>query len=141
MKTLVDVLLATERYLRDKGVSSPRLEAELLLAHTLNMNRVQLYLSHDKPMSEGDLDRLRPLVARRGKREPMAWILGHQPFHQIDLQVGPGVGFRQADSTALFAGGQIRQETFLLLLSAKPVEHVAHHGMGSEHPGQAQPPA
>ncbi len=101
MKTLVDVLLATERYLRDKGVSSPRLEAELLLGHTLSLNRVQLYLSHDRPMTEDDLDRLRPLVARRGKREPMAWILGHQPFHNIDLLVGPGVLVPRPDTETL----------------------------------------
>lgn len=101
MNTLVEVLLKTERYLRDRGVSSPRLEAELLLGHTLGLNRVQLYLSHDRPMTDDDLDRLRPLVARRGKREPMAWILGHQPFHNIDLLVGPGVLVPRPDTETL----------------------------------------
>jgi len=84
------VLTRTERYLREKGVDSPRLEAELLISHVLGIERLQIYLKFDRPMSDDELERLRPLVARRGKREPMAWILGSVGFHAIDLAVGPG---------------------------------------------------
>jgi len=98
---LVDVLLRTERYLRDKGIPSPRREAELLLSHALTMERLQLYLAHDRPMSEDELAQLRELVRRRGQREPIAWILGSQGFHDIDVLVEPGVLVPRPDTEAL----------------------------------------
>lgn len=98
---LVDVLTRSEAWLRRRGVESPRLDAELLLAHVLGMERLQLYLAHDRPMSGDELDALRPLLARRGQREPMAWILGHAGFHAIDLEVHPGVLCPRPDTETL----------------------------------------
>lgn len=98
---LVDVLTRTEAWLRRRGVPSPRLEAELLLSHVLRMQRLQLYLSHDRPLTTAELDALRPLVARRGQREPLAWILGHAGFHAIDLIVRPGVLCPRPDTETL----------------------------------------
>lgn len=98
---LVDVLTRSEAWLRRRGVESPRLDAELLLAHVLGMERLQLYLAHDRPMSPAELDALRPLLARRGQREPMAWILGHAGFHAIDLEVHPGVLCPRPDTETL----------------------------------------
>lgn len=98
---LVDVLTRAEAWLRRRGVESPRLDAELLLAHVLGMERLQLYLAHDRPMSREELDALRPLLARRGQREPMAWILGHAGFHAIDLEVHPGVLCPRPDTETL----------------------------------------
>lgn len=98
---LVDVLTRSEAWLRRRGVESPRLDAELLLAHVLGMERLQLYLAHDRPMSTDELDALRPLLARRGAREPMAWILGHAGFHAIDLEVHPGVLCPRPDTETL----------------------------------------
>lgn len=102
MIPLVDVLTRTERYLRERGVDSPRLEAELLLAHVLGVKRLDLYLKFDRPMADEELEKLRPLVARRGKREPMAWILGSVGFHAFDhLAVGPGVLVPRPDTETL----------------------------------------
>ena len=98
---LVDVLTRTEAWLRQCDIVSPRLEAELLLCKVLGMERLQLYLAHDRPMSKDELDALRPLLARRGEREPLAWILGNQPFHAIDLEVGPGVLVPRPDTETL----------------------------------------
>lgn len=98
---LVDVLVRTEAWLRRRGVASPRLDAELLLSHVLGMQRLQLYLSHDRPLSSAELDALRPLVARRGDREPMAWILGHQGFHDIELIVHRDVLCPRPDTETL----------------------------------------
>jgi release factor glutamine methyltransferase len=72
-----------------------------LLCQVLDMERLQLYLAHDRPMTEDELARLRPLVARRGDREPLAWILGNQPFHAIELTVGPGVLVPRPDTETL----------------------------------------
>ena len=89
--TLVEVLKRTETWFREKGIDSPRLEAELILAHVTGMERLRLYLNFDQPLSEEELAKLRGLVARRGKREPLAWILGEESFHNIDVFVHPGV--------------------------------------------------
>ncbi len=98
---LVDVLTRTGAWLRSRGIESPRLEAELLLCHVLKMERLQLYLAHDRPMTEQELAELRPFVQRRGNREPMAWILGSKGFHAIDLHVIPGVLVPRPDTEAL----------------------------------------
>jgi release factor glutamine methyltransferase len=99
--TLVQVLRRTEDYLRKKGVHSPRLEAELLLSHVLGVERLQLYLLHDRPVSPDERERLRPVVTRRGNREPMSWILGRRGFHAIDLLVEPGVLDPRPDTETL----------------------------------------
>lgn len=98
---LVDVLTRTETWLRRRGVDAPRLEAELLLGHVLSVDRLQLYLMHDRPMTDRELDALRPLVSRRGQREPLSWILGHRGFHTIDLVIEPGVLDPRPDTEAL----------------------------------------
>lgn len=99
--TLVEVLTRTEGWLRERGVDSPRLDAELLLGHVLGLERLQLYLAFDRPFTDAELDRLRPLVRRRGAREPMAWILGSRGFHAIDLEVRPGVLVPRPDTETL----------------------------------------
>jgi release factor glutamine methyltransferase len=101
MWSLVDILTRTEGYLRERGVDGPRREAELLLAHVLEMERLQLYLSWDRPISEEERVRLRALVARRGKREPLAWILGSTGFHALDLAVHADVLVPRPDSETL----------------------------------------
>lgn len=101
MQTLIEVLLKTERFFRERGIDTPRLDAELLLCHALGLERVQLYLAHDRPLTDDELARLRPNVARRGKREPLAWIVGRQGFHAVDLEVGPGVLVPRPDTEAL----------------------------------------
>ena len=99
---LVDILTKTERYLRERGVDAPRLEAELMLGKVLGLPRMKLYLQFDRPMADAELDKLRPLVARRGKREPLAWILGTAAFYGIDsLAVQPGVLVPRPDTEAL----------------------------------------
>lgn len=101
MIQLVEVLTRTEGYLRSRGVPKPRFEAEQLLAHALAIPRLQIYLQHDRPLTEEELTRLRGLVARRGKREPLGWIVGSVGFHRLDLVVTPGVLVPRPDTEAL----------------------------------------
>ena len=101
MITLVEVLTKTERFLRERGIDAPRLEAELLLCHVLRVGRMQLYLSFDRPMSGPELEQLRSVVGRRGKREPLAYIRGQRDFHAIELKVEPGVLVPRADTETL----------------------------------------
>jgi len=129
---LVDVLLRTERWLREKGIPSPRYETELMLCHALGMQRLQIYLAHDRPMSPAELGKIRAIVKRRGAREPLAWILGEQGFHAVDLLVGPGVLVPRPDTEALV-------EAFLAAVPASepgPI-YVADIGCGSGAVGLA----
>jgi release factor glutamine methyltransferase len=123
---LVDVLTRTEGFLRTKGILSPRLEAELLLSHVLGLERLQLYLAHDRPLTPAELDRLRPLVRRRGAREPLSWVVGERGFHRIDLFVEPGVLDPRPDTETIV-------DAFLSLVpetEAGPV-YVADIGTGT----------
>ncbi len=99
--TVVQLLLQTEAWLRGKGVETPRLEAELLLAHLLKSTRLGLYLLHDRPLAPAEIEALRAMVVRRGKREPLAWILGVVGFHALDLAIRPGVLVPRPDSETL----------------------------------------
>jgi len=89
--TVRTLLAWAKGWLERKGVESPRLDAELLLAHALQCDRVKLYVDHDKPLSPDELGKLKPLLSRRAEREPVAHILGKKEFYGRSFAVGPGV--------------------------------------------------
>ncbi len=101
MITLLDLLRRTEAWLAQRGVPQPRLDAERLIATVLGTNRLQLYLMYDRPMADEELDALRPLVKRRGEREPIGWLMSTVGFHDIELAVHPGVLVPRPDTEAL----------------------------------------
>jgi release factor glutamine methyltransferase len=78
-------------FLERKGVEAARLEAELLVAHALGLDRLRLFLQLDRPVSGSEIDRARDLLVRRGRREPTAYIVGSREFYGRPFQVGPGV--------------------------------------------------
>ena len=87
--TIKDLLKVTGEYLGKKGIESPRLSAEILLAHLLKMTRVDLYLNFDKPLDRTEIAGYRSLIKRRLKREPIQYITGKQEFWSMDFFVGP----------------------------------------------------
>lgn len=87
MLTLLELLTRTTEFFEKKGVPNPRLDAELLLAHELKCKRLELYLKFEKPVEEAVLERLRPLVKRRGDREPLQYILGDVEWGGVKLKV------------------------------------------------------
>ena len=89
--TIGTLLETAAGYLRGKGSTSPRLDAELLLAETLGLERIQLYTEFDRPLAAGEVDRFRVLVARRAAHEPVAYILGRAHFRHLSLEVTPAV--------------------------------------------------
>ncbi|MFT4976301.1 MAG: release factor glutamine methyltransferase [Myxococcota bacterium] len=101
MQTLVAVLMKTEAYFRTRGISTPRLDAELIMSSVLKISRMQLYLTFDQPLSESDLVPMRAMVRRRGRREPLAWILGSRGFYNEDFIVHPGVLVPRPDTEEL----------------------------------------
>ncbi len=84
--TLGEVLKLSTGFLSERGVSSPRLDTEFILAHGLGLARLDLYLEHDRPLTEAELDRCRSLVERRGRREPLAYVLGEWGFRRLTLR-------------------------------------------------------
>lgn len=88
---LKEILDKTTAFFRDKKIESPRLDAELLLAHGLKLERIQLYLRFDQPMKDDELTVLRELVRRRASGEPVAYILGYRDFFGHRFQVNSNV--------------------------------------------------
>jgi len=98
---VLKILNWTKGYLAEKGVENPRLEAEWMLCEALSLDRVGLYLNFDKPLSDAELATYRGMVARRGKREPLQYILGSQEFMGLDFQVSPAVLIPRHDTEVL----------------------------------------
>ena len=83
--TVGDVLKASTEYLARKGVPSPRVDAQHLVARALGVSRLDLYLQHDRPLTDHELAAARELVRRRGTREPLAYVLGDWDFRRLTL--------------------------------------------------------
>ena len=86
MKVLEVIQKSTE-FLARKGVESPRLQAELLLAHVLKLPRMQLYLNFERTLAPTEADCVRELVKRRGQREPLQHLVGSASFCGLELAV------------------------------------------------------
>jgi release factor glutamine methyltransferase len=91
----------TTRRFTDAAIDSPRLAAQILLAHALGIDRVQLYVQHDKPLGPEELGRYRDLVKRRLAGEPVAYLTGRQEFWSLGLAVDPRVLVPRRDTETL----------------------------------------
>jgi len=89
--TVVGMLEWATGYFRSRDVPSPRMSIEWLLAHVLDLKRLDLYLQFDRPLTADELDTLRPLVRRRAEHEPLQYITGSTDFYNLTLQVATGV--------------------------------------------------
>jgi len=106
MLTVLEIIKRTTEFLQKHGIESPRLNAELLVGHSLGLKRMQLYLQFERPLAEAELAKIRPLVKRRSEREPLQYIVGTTEFSGLTLKV---------DRRALIP----RPETELLVEMAK----------------------
>lgn len=87
MLTVLEIIRRSTEFLAAKGVESPRLSAEHLVGHALGLNRMRLYLEFERPLTEAELARIRPMVKRRSQREPLQHILGEVDFAGVKLKV------------------------------------------------------
>jgi len=99
--TIREVLDWTAQDFAGRGIASPRLDAELLVAKALGTDRVGLYLDLNRPLVDQERSAIRPLVARRREREPVAYILGHRDFYGRRFQVTPDVLIPRPDTETL----------------------------------------
>jgi release factor glutamine methyltransferase len=87
MLSIREIQGKTVGYLQGKGVPNPKLDTDLLIAHVLGLKRLELYLDIDRPLTDTQLDQLRPLVKRRADREPLQYIIGSVEFSGLRLKV------------------------------------------------------
>ena len=104
--TIKSLLAWTDTYFNDRGIDSPRLTAEILLAEVLGLRRLDLYLQHDRPLEKQELADFKRLIQRRAGREPVAYIIGHKGFFKDKFQVAPGVLIPRPDTEALVEAAQ-----------------------------------
>ena len=87
MLTVLEIIKKTTDFFAAKGIESARLNAELLIGHALGLKRMALYLQFERLLTEPELEKIRPLVRRRGQREPLQYITGETQFHGLTLKV------------------------------------------------------
>jgi len=87
--TIQKLLNWTTNYFTEKAIDSPRLSAELLLSHVLQLKRIELYTQFDKPVAKQQLDTLHNLVNRAIKSEPVAYLTGKTEFYSMEFSVTP----------------------------------------------------
>ena len=89
--TILRMILWSAEYLTEKGVEAGRLDAEWLLSTALGVDRLQLYLQYDRPLSPEEREAFKPLLRRRASREPLQYIIGRAAFRQLELKTDPRV--------------------------------------------------
>lgn len=126
--TTLDLLKWTRDFFARKGIESPRLEAELLLAGAVGCERVRLYTDFEKPLEEDVLSKFRGWVKRRAdQREPLAYILGRAQFIELQLEVTPAVLIPRPETEELAVWGR----TVLKEWQDRPELRVLDLGTGS----------
>jgi release factor glutamine methyltransferase len=95
------LLAWTTDFLRRKGAESPRLDAEVLLAHALRTERVKLYTGFETEVDEATRAAFRELVRRRAEGTPVAYLVGRKEFFSLPLEVSPAVLIPRPDTETL----------------------------------------
>lgn len=99
--TVRRILEWTTAHLARHGSESPRLDAEILLAHARGCRRIDLYTRFDEVLNDAERAVMRDLVRRRANREPVAYLVGHREFFGLDFRVTPDVFIPRPDTETL----------------------------------------
>lgn len=99
--TIDTILKWTKQYFVEKGVENSRLDAEVLLSHILEKDRLYLYVHFDQPLEENELTAFRVAVKKRVAHLPVAYIIENKEFMGLDFQVSPAVLIPRPDTEIL----------------------------------------
>ena len=91
----------TADFLKEKGAESPRLDAEVLLAHVRGCKRIELYTAFEQPASEELRTKFRELIKQRAAGKPVAYLVGHREFFSLPFTVTPDVLIPRPDTELL----------------------------------------
>ncbi len=103
--TVIEAIQRSTEFLAKKGVDSPRLQTELLLAHLLKQARMRLYLEFERVLTPAEVDGLRELIKRRGQREPLQHIVGATSFCGFEIAVSRDVLIPRPETEVLAERG------------------------------------
>jgi release factor glutamine methyltransferase len=124
MLTVLEIIKRTTDFLGKKDVEAPRRDAELLIGHALGLKRMALYLQFERPLTETELEKIRPLVKRRGNREPLQYITGEVEFGGLKLKVDRRALIPRPETEYLL-------ELVLQRTASAPPRHILDLGTGS----------
>ena len=122
--TILSLIQWTTSYFKSHHIENPRADAEILLAHALNLERIDLYLRYDQPLNHGELSRFKILIKRRIQREPIAYITGTKEFWSLDFHVTTDVLIPRPETECLV-------EKALVGLSGENRLNILELGTGS----------
>jgi release factor glutamine methyltransferase len=125
--TIIKLIRWAASYLKSYEIDSPRATGELLLAHALQLERIDLYLKYDQPLIADELRKFKTLIKRRVRREPVAYILRKKEFWSLELEVNADVLIPRPETECLV-------EAALELLdqrSSRPPMRILDLGTGS----------
>lgn len=91
MKSIGELIPLSSSFLQQKGLKEPRRQVEELLAFTLGLKRIDLYLQYDRPVEENELGIFREALRRMAKHEPFEYIIGEVEFYGCKIKVNPSV--------------------------------------------------
>lgn len=91
MKSIKEILELSEKYLKEKKVLSPRLSSELIVSYVLGCKRLDIYLNIEKPLLENEIDEIRALIRRRGRGEPLDYLMGYSDFYGCRIELSKDV--------------------------------------------------
>jgi release factor glutamine methyltransferase len=114
--TVLEGIQKSAEFLAKKSIESPRLQAELLLAHVLGLERMKLYLNFERALAPAEVDRFRDLIRRRGQREPLQHIVGSTSFCGLEIAVNRHVLVPRPETELLAEAGW----KFLSTLNSQP---------------------
>lgn len=122
--TVQELITLSTHYLSEKGCASSRLDAEVLMAHVLNSDRVHLYMNLDRPLEKDEVDTYRRLIGLRGRRVPVAYLTGRKEFYGLEFWVSEAVLIPRPETELLV-------DEALTLLQAAASPRVLDLGTGS----------
>ena len=89
--TILSIIKWTSDFFRKHDIENPRLEAELIVSHYLDINRMELYLNYNKPLDPSEKKKIKNAIIKRANHEPLQYILGEVDFFDLKLQINKNV--------------------------------------------------